>query len=225
MPKLLLWDIDGTIISSGGCGEASLRLAVREIFGTEDDLRDIEIAGRTDTRIARQLLRKYGRPETDEGIAEIVNCYLRILPILLPQKVGRLLPGVGEVLAALAPREDVVLALLTGNVVAGARHKLSHYGVWHYFAFGAYADDHHERNELGPIAMKRARELGHDFAPQDVWVIGDTPHDIACARAFEAKVLAVATGNFNSTALAEFKPDALFEDMMDTSRVVATLTE
>lgn len=223
MPKLLLWDIDGTIISSGGSGEASLRLAVREVFGADDDLRDIEIAGRTDTRIARQLLRKYGRPETAEGIAEILDCYLRILPGLLPQKAGRLLPGVGEVLAELAKRDDVVLALLTGNLAAGAQHKLSHYGVWHYFGFGAFADDHHERNELGPIAMKRARELGHDFAAQDVWVLGDTPHDIACARAFGAKALAVATGVFTSAELSRHEPDAVLEDMTDTALVVSTL--
>jgi phosphoglycolate phosphatase len=224
MRKLLLWDIDGTIITSGGCGEASLRLAVKEVFGKDDDLRDIEIAGRTDTRIARQLLRKYERAETQEGIDEILNCYLRHLPILLAQRAGRLLPGVGAVLEELAGRSDLVQALLTGNVVAGAQHKLSHYGVWHYFGFGAYADDHFDRNQLGPIALMRARERGYDFKACDVWILGDTPHDIECARAFGAKALAVATGNFSLAALAACQPDALFSDMNDCAAVVAALT-
>lgn len=223
MPKLLLWDIDGTIISSGGCGEASLRLAVRDFFGCDDDLKDIEIAGRTDTRIARQLLRKYGRKETVEAIDALLGRYLHHLPQLLPQRKGVLLPGVADVLDVLARRDDVVLALLTGNLAAGAEHKLSHYGVWQYFRFGAYADDHFDRNELGPVAMKRARELGYEFSAHDVWVLGDTPHDIACARAFGAKALAVATGAFPSAQLAQHKPDALFENMVDTAGVVSLL--
>ena len=113
--------------------------------------------------------------------------------------------------------------MLTGNLAAGAEHKLSHYGVWQYFRFGAYADDHFDRNELGPVAMKRARELGYEFSPHDVWVLGDTPHDIACARAFGAKALAVATGAFLSAQLSEHKPDALFENMVDTAGVVSVL--
>ena len=224
MATLLLWDIDGTIITSGGCGEAALRLAVRDYFGSDDDLGDIEIAGRTDTRIARQLLTKYGHAITPEAIDAVVARYLHHLPILLPQKLGRVLPGIPEILSALARRSDIVQALLTGNVVAGARHKLAHYGVWEHFAFGAYADDHHERNELGPIALQRARELGHNFAPQDVWVLGDTPHDIACARAFGARALAVATGIFTQAQLAEHAPDALFADLSDTHAVIETLT-
>jgi phosphoglycolate phosphatase-like HAD superfamily hydrolase len=225
MRKLLLWDIDGTIIASGGAGEASLRLAVRDIFGTEDDLRDIEIAGRTDSLIARQLLKKYGRAETPESIGGIIECYLGYLPKLLAERAGRLLPGVTDALSALATRDDVVLALLTGNVAAGAEKKLSHYGVWHFFGFGAYADDHFDRNELGPVALRRARELGHDFSAQDVWVIGDTPHDIACARAFGGKALGVATGGYAVDALEKCKPDALFVDLSDTAAVVKTLTE
>lgn len=223
MPKLLLWDIDGTIISSGGCGEASLRLAVRDHFGCDDDLKDIEIAGRTDTRIARQLLRKYGRVETEEAVSSLLGRYLHHLPILLPQRLGSVLPGVGEVLAALARRDDVVLALLTGNLVEGARQKLTRYGVWHYFGFGAYADDHFDRDKLGPIALSRALERGHEFAPSDVWVLGDTPHDIACARAFGANALAVATGGFTVDALAGHKPDALFADMSDLHGVLNAL--
>ena len=212
---LLLFDIDGTLLTSGGCGERALRHAVMDSFGIEDDLHDIEIAGRTDTGIARQLLRKYGCPETDEGIRGILESYLRHLPRLLPEIQGRLLPGVNELLAALKPRADVVLALLTGNLVRGAEHKLSHYGVWHYFEFGAFADEHHERDKLGPFALARTVERGHAIPLSRTFVIGDTPHDISCARAIGAKAVAVATGVFPSEKLATHEPDVLLGDLSD----------
>jgi len=212
---LLLFDIDGTLITTGGCGERSLQLAVRDVFGVEDDMRDIEIAGRTDTGIARQLLRKHGRPETEEGIRGILDGYLRHLPILLVQTEGRLLPGVGKLLAALKPRDDVVVALLTGNLVRGAERKLSIFGVWEFFEFGAFADDHHERDRLGPFALARAAERGHAISISRTFVIGDTPHDISCARAIGAKAVAVATGGFPSERLAPHSPDVLLEDLSD----------
>ena len=220
---LLLFDIDGTLLTTGGCGERALRLAVRDTFGVEDDLREIEIAGRTDTGIARQLLRKYGREETDAEVATILTNYLRHLPTLLPTAQGRLLPGVEALLPALKNRSDVVLALLTGNLERGAEHKLSHYGVWSFFAFGAFADDHHERNRLGPVALARAREHGHTVSLSRTFVIGDTPHDISCARAIGAKAVAVATGSFRPGELASHKPDVLLEDLGDISATLRAL--
>ena len=218
---LLLFDIDGTLITTGGCGERSLRLAVRDVFGAEDDLAGIEVAGRTDTSIARQLLKKFARPETEEGIRAILEAYLRHLPELLPHAVGRVLPGVRELLDALKPRADVVLALLTGNLALGARHKLSQYGIWEYFEFGAFADDHHERNRLGPFALSRAAERGHEVRPARTFVIGDTPHDIACGRAIGAKTVAVATGGFRSHQLAPHAPNVLVEDFSDIAAAIA----
>ena len=212
---LLLFDIDGTLLTTGGCGERALRLAVRDAFGVEDDLREIEIAGRTDTGIARQLLRKYGRAETDAEITALLGNYLRHLPTLLPQAQGRLLPGVQTLLPMLSQRTDVVLALLTGNLERGAEHKLSHYGVWKYFQFGAFADDHHERDRLGPFALARARERGHTFDLSRTFVIGDTPHDISCARAIGARAVAVATGVFRAENLAPHTPDVLLDDLGD----------
>ena len=220
---LLLFDIDGTLLMTGGCGEHALRLAVRDEFGVEDDLRDIEIAGRTDTGIARQLLRKYGRAETEESTRGFVEHYLRHLPLQLPRVQGRLLPGVGELLLALKPRADVVLALLTGNLAQGAQYKLSHYGVWHYFEFGAFADDHHERNKLGPFALARARERGHEVSMSRTFVIGDTPHDISCARAIGARAVAVATGGFRPEQLAPHSPDVLLNDLSDLAATFRAL--
>jgi phosphoglycolate phosphatase-like HAD superfamily hydrolase len=212
---LLLFDIDGTLLTTGGCGERALRLAVRDAFSIEDDLRDIEIAGRTDTGIARQLLRKYGREETGAEIALLLGNYLRHLPTLLPQAQGSLLPGVEKLLPVLKQRSDVVLALLTGNLERGAEHKLTHFGVWEYFEFGAFADDHHERDKLGPFALARARERGHGFDLSRTFVIGDTPHDISCARAIGARAVAVATGIFSAEALTPHSPDVLLGDLGD----------
>lgn len=220
---LLLFDIDGTLLTSGGCGERALRLAVRDTFGVEDDLCEIEIAGRTDTGIARQLLRRHGRAETDEGIAAVLENYLRHLPVLLRETQGRLLPGVEALLPLLKPRGDVVLGLLTGNLERGAEHKLSHYGVWEYFGFGAFADDHHERDRLGPFALARARERGHDIPLSRTFVIGDTPHDISCARAIGAMAVAVATGVFRTEQLAPHTPDILLEDLGDISATLQAL--
>lgn len=219
--KLLLFDIDGTLLTSGGAGERALRLGFRERFGIDDDLATVEIAGRTDSSIARQMLRAHRLPEKPENFAAFFDGYLTHLAALLPQTPGRLLPGIVPLLEALKPRPDLVLALLTGNLARGAELKLTHYGVWHYFEFGAYADDHHDRNELGPVARARASEKhGIEFPPERIFILGDTPHDIACARAIGAKAVAIATGKFSPDELAAHRPDFVFADLSDVARVM-----
>jgi phosphoglycolate phosphatase len=221
--KLFLFDIDGTLLSSGGAGVRSLEAAASEFFGS-GDLHDIEIAGRTDSGIARQLFARHGRELTPEAVAQFFDRYLTHLARLLPLVEGRLLPGILPLLDALKARPDCVLALLTGNLVRGAELKLSHYGVWHYFEFGAYADDHHDRNELGPVAQARARaNLGVDIPPERIFVLGDTPHDIACARAIGAQAVAIATGRHTQAELAAHAPDFLFGDLNDVHAVLAAL--
>jgi phosphoglycolate phosphatase-like HAD superfamily hydrolase len=221
---LFLFDIDGTLITSGGAGEHALRIAVHETLGVEDDLRDIEIAGRTDQSIILKLLQKYHLEPTPERITGFLDCYAHHLAQQLPQRVGRLLPGIVPLLDALRARPEVALALLTGNIARGAELKLTHYGVWHYFEFGAFADDHADRNHLGPVAQRRAREQhGVDFAPERIFVLGDTPHDIACGRAIGAQTVAIATGNFTRDALAAHAPDFLFDDLSDVPGVLAQL--
>lgn len=223
-PKLLLFDIDGTIITSGGAGERALRCSLRDQFGIDDDLKTIEIAGRTDSGIVRQLCRKFGLEESPENFTKFFDGYLHHLADLLPKTQGRLLPGIVPLLEELKRREDMVLGLLTGNLARGAELKLRHYDVWHYFEFGAYADDHHDRNELGRFACSRALEHhGAEFPPERIYVLGDTPHDITCARAFGAKAVAIATGNFTREQLAEHRPDYLFDDLSDMQAVVSIL--
>ncbi len=223
-PKLLLFDIDGTLLTSGGAGERALRCAVRERFGVDDDLKSVEIAGRTDSGIARQVLRRYGMPESPENVTGFLDTYLHHLRQLLPETTGRLLPGILQLLELLHGRPGVVLALLTGNLAQGAELKLTHYGVWHYFEFGAYADDHHDRNELGHFAKRRAYDKHKvEFPGNDIYIIGDTPHDVACARAIGAKAVAVATGSISREALAGHSPDFLFNDFSDSAAVLKAL--
>ena len=222
--KLFLFDIDGTLLTSGGAGERALRLGFRDRFGIDDDLSSIEIAGRTDSGIVREMLAAHRLPATPENIAAFLDGYLHHLAQEIPRTPGRLLPGILPLLDALQPRADIVLALLTGNLARGAEIKLRHYGVWHYFEFGAFADDHHDRNQLGPFAQARARaQRGIEFPPERIFVLGDTPHDIACARAIGAKAIAIATGKFSQADLAAHTPDFLFEDLGDLDTVLAAI--
>ena len=222
--RLLLFDIDGTLITSGGAGEKALGDAMREAFGVEEDLKGIIVAGATDALIARLLLEKHGLEVSAANVTALLDTYLHFLRLRLPRHQGRLLPGILPLLDVLKDREDCLLALLTGNLARGAEIKLTHYGVWDYFEFGAFADDHHDRNELGKFARARALENhGEEIPPGRIYVIGDTPRDIACGKVFGAKTVAIATGNYSRDELASHQPDFLFDDLSDTDRVVAAL--
>ncbi len=222
--KLFLFDIDGTLLSTARAGEHALRLGFKERFGVEDDLSSISFAGSTDSAIARQMFAAHGIPDTPENIADLLDGYVHHLARELPRREGRVLPGIVALLEALHAREDCVLGLLTGNIEKGAQLKLSHYGVWDFFEFGAYADDHTDRNKLGPVAHARAVEKhGTSFDAKDVFVIGDTPKDIDCARAAGFVAVAIATGKYSRGELAAHRPDHLFGDLADTPAVLRAL--
>lgn len=222
--RLLLWDIDGTLISTGAAGQRAIVLATAQRFGGSGDLEGVEIAGRTDSGIAHQIFAKYGEPITEETMRSFLNLYLEFLARELPRSKGQVMPGVLELLKRSEHRPDTVLGLLTGNFRRGAQLKLEHYQLWHFFAFGAFADDHHDRNELGAFALTRAQETtGAKFLPAQVDVIGDTGHDIACGKAFGARTIAIATGSWPRERLAESAPDFLFNDLSNVDEVIATL--
>ena len=222
--RLLLFDIDGTLIHSAGAGVHSLRHTLTERFGIEDELGDIEIAGMTDSGIVMSILNKHRIPATNENVAAFLDTYVHFLSLELPRRIGQLLPGVLELLEKLKARTHLVLALLTGNVSKGAQLKLEHYGVWHFFEFGAFADDHHDRNRLGPFARARAEEKhGYQFRTDQIDVIGDTPRDIACGKAFGARTVAIATGSWPRQELAAHHPDFLFDDLSNVDEVIRVL--
>jgi len=222
--RLLLFDIDGTLIHSARAGLESLRRALNERFRIDDDLTDIEIAGRTDSGIVMSILNKHQIPATNENIASFLDTYVHFLSQELPRRCGQVLPGVLELLQKLKTRRHLILALLTGNVSRGAQLKLEHYGVWHFFEFGAFADDHHDRNQLGSFARARARERhGNEFPADQIDVIGDTPHDIECGKAFGARTIAIATGSWPRQQLAAHQPDFLFDDLSNVNEVIHIL--
>jgi phosphoglycolate phosphatase-like HAD superfamily hydrolase len=222
--RLLLWDIDGTLINSGAAGQHALLRATIERFGGDGDLSGVEIAGRTDTGIAHQILKKYGEAATDENVHAFLNRYLDLLGEELPRRDGRVLPGVRELVEAASRHKHTTLGLLTGNLRRGAQLKLGYYDLWQFFPFGAFSDDHHDRNALGPCALGRAlTETSIDFAPSHVDVIGDTGHDVACGKVFGARTIAVATGSWSRDRLAEHEPDFLFDDLSNVDEVKRVL--
>ncbi|HUJ42930.1 MAG TPA: HAD family hydrolase [Opitutaceae bacterium] len=216
MKRLLLWDIDGTLITSGGAGMRALRAALQQVFAIDGAIDDIDFAGRTDRWIMRQILARFGLPATEENFLRYAEGYVAALPAELADRGVQPLPGVPAVLQAALARRDTALGLLTGNLRRGAAAKLASRDLWRYFPFGAFADDSEDRNQLGPIALRRARaHHGVDFVTSNTWVIGDTPHDVVCARAFGARALAVATGRHSRDQLMAERPDAAMSDLSD----------
>ena len=223
--SLLLWDIDGTLVHMDRAGERALLLAIRDLY--QRDLGEklpVALQGRTDTSIALDLLQYLNVPSTPEEAKRFVDGYVARLPQTMPAGKARLLPGIREALEAIHAHPEIHQGLLTGNIKEGARLKLSHLGIWNYFEFGAFADDSHIRDELGPFALSRAQEkLKLKFAPESVYIIGDTPHDIACGKAIGAKTIAVATGNFTVAELAAFEPTHTFADLSDTQALLKVI--
>jgi phosphoglycolate phosphatase len=218
---LLLWDIDGTLIASGGAGMKALQVALGTVFGIDGSLADIEFAGRTDFWILRELFKKFGVPPTPENFARYFEGYVAALPGQLANPQAKVLPGIREILKAAALHGDIAQGLLTGNIRRGAEVKLAYHGLWEHFPFGAFADDSEHRNELGPHAVRRAGEKhGVSFSAANVWVIGDTPHDIACGKIIGARTLAVATGGYTIDKLRSHAPTVVLENLADTTRVL-----
>ena len=221
--KILLFDIDGTLIDSGGAGKLAMESALLAEFGVTVGDRPIPYAGRTDAAIISDLLQAHELEVTPKNIQRFLVAYLEHLPVCLTQRQGQALPGVRPLLEALQGRSDVLLALLTGNVEAGATNKLRHFDLQHYFECGGFADNLVERNDVARAARKRAEQhLGREIDETvTLWVIGDTPHDVTCGRSIGARVLAVATGSHSVAQLQSAEPDHVVSDLTDTEQLLA----
>jgi phosphoglycolate phosphatase-like HAD superfamily hydrolase len=225
--KLVLFDIDGTLVLTGGAGMRAMNRACEEIIGHAGALQDVPLAGRTDWIILHDTLSRIGHALDDRLFAELRDSYLRHLTgeILEPGRgVKAVMPGVRDVLEALAARDDIFLGLLTGNFEQGARIKLEHFDLWRYFRCGAYGDDAADRNALVPFAVERARAHGLPVLPADqIFVVGDTPNDVACALAVGAVPVAVATGSSSVDHLRASGASIVFSDLSDVSAVLRIL--
>jgi phosphoglycolate phosphatase-like HAD superfamily hydrolase len=215
-PWLFLFDIDGTLLASGGAGKLALEEALLHEFQLEAIRLQVPYSGRTDVAIAFDLLRGHELPATTEHVNRLHESYLQRLPEALGRRKGRILPGMEELLRALRQRDDVLIGLLTGNIRRGAAVKLGHYGIYDYFPFGGFGDGLLDRNEVACAAWEAAlSHCGSSLDPARTWVIGDTPLDISCARAIGAHVAAVATGSHPIDELAACKPDLLVESFAE----------
>lgn len=217
MTRFLFWDIDGTLLLTGRAGIFALEDAARELLGRDVDLQGMPTAGLTDAQIAQRVLEAHGAEPRPGDVDRFLRVYESRLPERLPLRQGRVMPNVREILEALAGREDAVSLLLTGNTAAGARAKLTHYGLIDLFpGDGAFCVDGGERAGIARRAVELAALRAGNGSPpagEDMVVIGDTPHDIECGRAIGARTLAVATGGYDLRSLREHAPDLALEEL------------
>jgi phosphoglycolate phosphatase-like HAD superfamily hydrolase len=210
-----LFDIDGTLLASGGAGKAAMDVALAEVFGVTQPIEPFSLSGRTDRGIAHDQFRIHGIADTQENWEQFITAYVQRLPHFLARSRGRVLPGILELLHRLTSRTEVAVGLLTGNVPQGARIKLSHYGLYEFFAFGSFGDRHFSRDDVARDALQIVQQRLGEIDPADIWVIGDTPLDVRCARAIGARAAAVATGIHSYEQLAAAEPDLLLADLSD----------
>lgn len=226
--RLVLFDIDGTLLLSAGAGKRAIHRALREVFGGIGPA-DYFFDGKTDQQIVRELMRLEGHADEriDADMARVLDRYLHLLDeeLRAPGRRAYPLPGVPELLDVLETHRGVTLGLLTGNLEPGARAKLGAAGIdFARFKVGAFGSDHEHRPELPAIARDRARVmLGIDVAGDSIVVIGDTPADLTCGQSLGARAIGVATGRYRVHELEEYRPMAVFEDLSDTGAVVRSI--
>ena len=226
-PALILFDIDGTLLLSGRAGLRAMTRAFAATFGIADGFKDQSFGGRTDSFLVSRALQAAGLPDTAENHARFRQAYVPLLEEEIQQPgAGHkgLMPGARELVEALVDHDHLHVALLTGNYRSAAEIKLRHFELWEFFEWGAFSDDAADRNALVPIARQRAET--YDVPPEAldrVIVIGDTPHDIECARVAGAQSIAVATGGHTVEELRAAGADIVLADLSDTAKVLALL--
>jgi phosphoglycolate phosphatase len=227
-PILLLFDIDGTLVLTGRAGVRAMVSAFESLFGMADAFAGISMGGRTDSWLVSQAFARAGVADIPENHERFREAYLpRLAEEILRPGTGTkgVMPGVRALLDALRSRPELHLGLLTGNYREAAEIKLGHFALWDYFGWGAFSDDSADRNALVPIARARAAARGVPNAVRTrVVVIGDTPHDVACAAAAGARSIAVATGGHSRAELERAGADVALDDLSDTEDVLRLLS-
>jgi phosphoglycolate phosphatase len=224
---LILFDIDGTLVLTGRAGLRAMNRACADIVGHDNAMAGTEFAGRTDWSILADVMRHHDKPFDPPLLERLSRRYAAHLAeeIQLPGTgIKDVMPGIRPLLDALQRRDDVALGLLTGNFIDGARIKLGYFDLWKYFPWGAFGGDSANRNDLVPVAMRRAREAGiAEVEPHRVIVVGDTPNDVECARVAGALPVAVATGSYTVEQLRQTGADVVFKDLSDTQAFLQLL--
>jgi phosphoglycolate phosphatase len=214
LSHLVLFDIDGTMLSSGGSGQAAMEIVLRDHFGIATLTGNIHTAGRTDRAIVSEMFQSYGIDLTEANWNNFCQQYFAQLPLSLGQHPNIILPGVVDLLEQLSSNPSVGMGLITGNFEHGAHIKLTHFGLRKYFAEGGFGDHHADRNDVAKLALERmVKHLGQEFVAERVLVVGDTPADIHCARSIGARVCAVSTGIYTESELLVHEPDYLLSDL------------
>jgi phosphoglycolate phosphatase len=222
---VLFWDIDGTLLTTGRAGMFAWKDSLNEILGRPANLGEPRTAGLTDYQIAKQTLESTGLESTPELVSRFLHRYEELLPGSLPRKQGRVLDNVREILEHLsAERPDVRNYLLTGNTRVGAQAKLTYYNLLHFFPDGAFAEDTGARSTIATRALELAKKAG-PVGDETIFVIGDTPHDIECAKAIGAKTIAVATGGYSVEELEAHSPWRVFATLPGPVEFVALIEE
>jgi phosphoglycolate phosphatase len=222
-------DIDGTLVSTAGAGQAAFAVTLAKDFGITDvTTSGVAFAGRSDRAIALDMFAAHGIEPTPEVWSRFLVGYIQRLEEVLPEYKGRVLPGVVPLLEKLTARGDVALGLLTGNVHEAARRKLQHYKLWDWFPFGGYGDVHTDRCDIAAAALAAAKAHLNGSGSTThgkIVVIGDTLNDIRCARSIGARCVAVPTGQTSVDVLRSGSPDALVDTLEDAAAVMALFDE
>jgi phosphoglycolate phosphatase len=223
--KLFLFDLDWTLVYTGGAGVRALNYAFENLFGVANGMGNVSPDGKTDPAIIREMIRVHlGREAADGEIERCCKGYVDRLRVEVHGPGYIILPGIPALLETLSRKPDILLGLGTGNLSEGARAKLERANLYQYFKFGGFADDSEDRPELLRAAVRRAELLaGGPFPPGHVFVLGDNFRDIVAGQAIGAVTVGVATGHMKEEELAPYKPDYLFKDLSDTEKVLDTL--
>ena len=224
MRKLILFDIDGTLVSTGGAGTRSMNLAFHELFGIQDAFKNIPMAGKTDIQIMKEGLKTHGLPRMDGNVEKMMNGYIKFLQMEIDNPLRYVMPGIRETLEWLNTM-NMSIGLLTGNLEKGAKIKLSAFNLNEYFTDGAFGSDDEDRDRLLPIALDRFSEKGLSFSPDDCIVVGDTPRDVRCAKIHGASCIAVATGPYSKDALLATEADMVLDSFTETEKYISFISE